>query len=171
MARADSLARELLQQHGQQHAPIDVEAIAHAQGLQVVRRFLETNTSGLLIRNGDAAVLGVNSSNHPRRQRFTIAHELGHYLLHQGRPLLVDSTVRINKRDDLSSTATNREEIEANAFAANILMPPDLIFAAVAASPGALLRNPEQLAVHLARQFEVSEQAMSFRLHNLAIAT
>lgn len=171
MASPERTAQELLQRHGQAHAPIDVETIAHREGLRVVRRALETNTSGVLVRNGDAVVLGVNSSNHPLRQRFTIAHELGHYLLHEGRPLLVDSTVRINKRDNLSSTATNSEEIQANAFAANLLMPSDMVFAAVAASPAPLLRNPEQLAVHLARQFDVSEQAMSFRLHNLAIAT
>jgi Zn-dependent peptidase ImmA (M78 family) len=167
----ERIAAELLQNRQVDDAPVDVEAIAIASGLRVVRRPLESNTSGLLVRDGGSAVIGVNASNHPRRQRFTIAHELGHALLHDGRPLLVDSTVRINKRDGLSSMATNREEIEANAFAAHLLMPSDLVYTAVARASAVVSRDPERLAGALARQFEVSEQAMSFRLHNLGITT
>ena len=114
---------------------------------------------------------GRTATNHPRRQRFTIAHELGHWFLHPGRPYTVDSTIRVNRRDDLSSLATDREEIEANAFAASILMPEDLVQAAaqIVGSIGA--RTAKEAIVRLANRFEVSEDAMSFRLHNLGLTS
>jgi Zn-dependent peptidase ImmA (M78 family) len=167
----EKVARETLTRHGAVEVPVDVEAIANSAGLRVVRRPMESNTSGLLVRDDGSAVIGVNAANHPRRQRFTIAHEMGHFLLHEGRPLLVDSTVRVNKRDGLSSMATNREEIEANSFAAHLLMPSESVYAAVAEASAGISRDPEELVVALARRFEVSEQAMSFRLHNLGITT
>ena len=71
-------------------------------------------------------MIGVNDLHAPRRQRFTIAHEVGHLEMHKGRPLVLDH-VRMNMRDATSSTATDVEEIEANQFAAAILMPSDLV--------------------------------------------
>jgi Zn-dependent peptidase ImmA (M78 family) len=158
--------------HGETRAPIDVEGIARSEGLRVVRRLLDSNVSGLLIRDdGHPAVVGINQSNHPRRQRFTIAHELGHLYLHPGRPYLVDSTIRVNRRDDVSSMATNTEEIEANTFAACLLMPGDLIYDATSRLIGPNSQDVSQLTAILAARFNVSEDAMSFRLHNLGISS
>jgi Zn-dependent peptidase ImmA (M78 family) len=60
-------------------------------------------------------------------QRFTIAHELGHRALHPGHELILDVPVRFNMRDGTSGTATDLEEIEANAYAAALLIPARMI--------------------------------------------
>ncbi len=61
------------------------------------------------------------------RQRFTIAHELGHFFLHRASSTVFVDAAPIFFRDESSSNGSQREEIEANAFAAELLMPEDAI--------------------------------------------
>jgi len=90
--------------------------------------FEAEDISGLLYRvAGSAPVIGVNSNNSKVRQRFTIGHELGHLTLHPGHDLILERLVRLNFRDATSSTASDEEEIEANRFAAELLMPQNLL--------------------------------------------
>jgi len=71
--------------------------------------------SGMIHRQPNGrVVIGVNSSHAPTRQRFTIAHELGHLLLHKEELLHVDESASIRFRDEESSLATKADEIEAN---------------------------------------------------------
>lgn len=98
-----------------------------------------------------------------QRQRFTIAHELGHFLLHEGITNHVDRSYRVNFRSAESSQATNVEEIEANYFAASILMPKHMLDARNAEEA---LDNDAMVGA-LAREFHVSRLAMSLRLANL----
>jgi Zn-dependent peptidase ImmA (M78 family) len=135
----------------------------------LVHQALGSDVSGVLIRHEDRTLLGVNSAHHPRRQRFTIAHELGHLVLHPGRPYAVDSTVTLNSRKDLSSLATDQQEIAANKFAAELLMPERMIRSAVRALASPRVPNEDQILERLAREFEVSVEPMSFRLINLGI--
>ncbi len=116
-------------------------------------------------------VIGVNSAHSLTRRRFTVAHELGHLRLHPGRPLILDAPARVNFRDHIASLATDREEIEANAFAAALLMPERLVLEAVGRLLTAGQHTPEKLAQLLAEEFQVSEAAMSYRLINLGITT
>lgn len=68
-------------------APIDVLAHAKLAGAQVVRHhFDDGDISGMLYRDDTRTVIGLNSTQSPTRQRFTVAHELGHLKLHPGRP-------------------------------------------------------------------------------------
>jgi hypothetical protein len=82
----------------------------------------------------------------------------------------VDHVVRarINARDHRSSLATDREEIEANRFAAALLMPPDFVEAQVLR---VMKRGLGEIATidALARKFGVSPQAMEIRLTNLGM--
>lgn len=81
--RAERAAAQLLAIHGIIRPPVDAEAIADAEGIVIVRRrFEDGDVSGLLFRDGDHHVIGVNSAHPMARQRFTIAHELGHRALH-----------------------------------------------------------------------------------------
>src|SRR6202030_4863019 len=79
-------------------------------------------------------ISGVNSLQHPNRQRFTIAHECGHLVLHRD---LITHVVHIDKkfpvlrRDDKSATGSERIEIQANQFAAELTMPRALLLQAV----------------------------------------
>jgi Zn-dependent peptidase ImmA (M78 family) len=167
---ADRGALELLKQHGIVQPPVPVEDLARNEGIQVVRTQASGTESGFILRDGKRIVIGINSRNSRKRQRFTIAHELGHWrLLHDGRPLIVDHTIRINKRDEVSSAATDYEEIQANAFAAALLMPEEMVRAAVAREVSIGIDSKEILIQTLADEFDVSGEAMGFRLINLGV--
>lgn len=171
MARAEDAARDLLRQHAIERPPIPVEKLASSLGLTVVHQNMDHELSGMLLRDSgdDAAVIGVNRVHTGTRQRFTIAHELGHFLLHQGRPVIVDPAIRMraNFRDARSSLATDREEIDANQFAAELLMPA----AMVRWELQQLDDDGDQLEQTLAGRFKVSVEAMTYRLINLGLAT
>ena len=153
--------------------PVDVNLVAQRAGIQVVRQnFEDGEVSGMLLReDGKRPIIGVNASQAETRQRFTLAHELGHWRLHPGRLLIFDRPVRINRRDNVSSMATDREEIEANAFAANLLMPEQEIYAHLRRLPIAMRHNSDKCTLWLAEKFNVSQAAMGFRLINLGLAT
>ena len=150
--------------------PIPVDEIAVKLGAQLKYEPFDANDdmSGMLFRDGDLVVLGVNSSHTKNRQRFTIAHEIGHLVLHKG-DLFVDKTVRLN-RDVNSSLAIDPREIEANGFAAELLMPEAWV---TSEAQKYLLKNQKAsdvaLVEQLAKVFQVSNQAMEIRLSNLGI--
>ena len=103
------------------------------------------------------------------RQRFTVAHELGHLLLHGYTTPHADSNFRVRFRDAESSTGSVREEIEANQFAAELLMPRELV-AAQATRIGLDYASPDDddpKLSRLARAFQVSKLALSIRLAGL----
>lgn len=166
--RAEQAAETLLRELGIDELPIDVEHVARQCGAIVTRERFRRDLSGLLVR-GDTAtpgstVIGVNSTHHPRRQRFTIAHEIGHYRLHRGK-VTVDSGLRVDYRDE-AATARVQDERDANAFAASLLMPT----AMVAREADPLVRAGATRSVlisDLAKIFDVSEEAMGYRLLNL----
>lgn len=165
----DRHAAELLASYGVTAPPVHVEQIAISKGIQVVRSAAEWNESGFLLRDNERVIIGVNSRNSSKRQRFTIAHELGHWCLHEGKPLIVDQSVMINKRDDVSSQATDVEEIDANHFAAELLMPKQFVADAVRRHMRTGIGSREELVTTLARDFDVSTDAMGWRLINLGV--
>jgi Zn-dependent peptidase ImmA (M78 family) len=165
MKKAEQRARDLLRELGIDTPPVPVDEIVERLGATISREPFRGGISGMLYRTDAGAVVGVNSAEPPTRQRFTIAHEIGHFLLHEGRPLIVDRHVRVDRRDASSSMGTKREEVEANAFAAELLMPEEMLRRHVEA----LVRDDaalpaDRLVNRLAREFEVSGQAMEIRL-------
>ena len=96
------------------------------------------------------------------RQRFTCAHELGHAILH--RTDMVDEKIAF--RIDGESTD---KEIEANHFAASLLMPETYLsdFFSTLSLEKPLPDCVEELAKH----FQVSTQAMFYRLQNIGLIT
>jgi Zn-dependent peptidase ImmA (M78 family) len=169
MSRAESLARRARIGAGvADDVNVDITALARRHGADVVVEALGSDVAGMLVREQNRVVIGVNGSDPETRQRFTVAHEIGHLLMHRGRPLLVDA-VRINLRDSRSSMATDGEEIEANSFAAELLMPRDLVLLQFRQAANAGTRSYERLAEDLAEGFGVSRQAMEYRLANLGL--
>lgn len=171
---AESAALELLEAHGlKRRLPVPVEVIADKLGVLVRRqRFEADDVSGLLLREpGEAPIIGVNASNASVRQRFTVAHELGHLVLHKGKRLVVDRAVRVNFRDSVSSLATDREEMEANAFAAGLLMPSATLTDELHRVVRGRNRSDNEVVDVLAGKFQVSRSAMEFRLINLGMLT
>jgi Zn-dependent peptidase ImmA (M78 family) len=161
------MARELIERHDVMWAPVPVELIAEQEGIEVVRVMAGWNESGFLMRQADSTpVIGINRKNSPKRQRFTIAHELGHWRLHKGKPLIVDQSVMVNKRDNISSEASDLEEIQANQFAAALLMPETLVRRIAESSA---FRSREDLISRLSAEFDVSADSMTWRLVNLGM--
>lgn len=163
-------AVDILQEYEIFSPPIPVEEIAADMGLEIRRLPLEGGSvSGLLYQSDDATVIGVNSKDAPTRQRFTIAHEIGHYLLHGKRKLHVDKGFRVHLRDQTSSEASDVAEIEANQFAAELLMPEMMIREAL--QDKMIDVESDNDLMELANLFEVSLQVLVFRLANLGIVT
>jgi hypothetical protein len=96
---------------------IDLEAIAWHLGAQVKRCDLD-GCEARIIGRRDRAIIRVNRLSHPRRQRFSIGHELGHWRHHRGRMLVCRS-------DDIGTHRPGTPEIErvADIYAADLLLP------------------------------------------------
>jgi Zn-dependent peptidase ImmA (M78 family) len=166
-------AQQLLAQANIIETPIPVEDLARNAGAALsFQPFESEDISGLLYRApGATPIIGVNSNNPKVRQRFTIAHELGHLKLHEGAELIIERLVRVNFRDATSSTATDQEEIEANRFASELLMPAPLINRALKSVVANNILADTEIVRRLAQRFEVSQQAMEYRLANLGLLT
>src|SRR5260221_1002978 len=150
----------LLQKNRITKAPIDVEKMAAALGVAVRRTPTDDDISGFLLRQPDGqAIIGVNTLHHPNRQRFTIAHEIGHFLLHEHGELHVDRAV-VKLRDRASSKGEVPEEVEANGFAAELLMPGAILRDDLARSTFTDLSDDRRMQ-QLAKRYQVSVQAMT----------
>lgn len=163
-AMIERVVGKLLRQHGPNCPPVPVERIARSQGCRIEASDLR-DVSGILVRSRGGNVIGVNSTHSEARRRFTIAHELGHLLLHEGEQVRFDKEFRVSLRSDESSAGTNVEEMEANFFAASLLMP-DAMLAADQRAYSIELEDAESVR-DLAGAYKVSVQAMTLRLARL----
>lgn len=165
---SEAAARSLLEQHKALSAPIDVEQLATKVGAVVSYEVFKEDLSGVCIKEKHRIVIGVNSFHANTRQRFTIAHEIGHLVLEHKGDVFIDQTVM--RRDAKSSQAVDRQEIEANQFAAELLMPRDLVLAAVERRQSKKSDlSPTAIVDELSQEFQVSTQAMEHRLTNLGM--
>jgi predicted transcriptional regulator len=133
--------------------PVKVGELARALGLEVVVAPLPLNISGSIEPRGNTFVIKVNRYEAKARQRFTIAHEIAHYLLHRDRISggLVDSVLYRSK-------LASRLEAEANRLAADIIMPRDAIGELISEA------DADERVDRLAEKFNVSRQAAEIRL-------
>lgn len=134
--------------------PVDVARVAALLGLYVQYEQMSDEMSGYLENREGRWVVGVNSLHAGVRQRFTIAHEIAHFVLHRKD----QGTFRdvIFMRRSLNANAMERQ---ADSFAAELLMPEVSVVADIR---GGLVN------VHLlAGRYHVSALAMKYRLQNL----
>lgn len=137
--------------------PIVAEEIAKNYGLKVgYYIFLpeRRNVSGF-ISNGEIII---NDEETPQRKNFTIAHELGHYLLGH----VEDKDYGVLYRQPIAEQTNKPMEQEANCFAANLLVPEEMLKKYLTEYPFA---NNYQLA----NIFGVSPDVIGFRRQNLRI--
>ena len=160
------MVEQMLDQYKITAPPINVGKIAESQGIRVIEGDLG-DISGILFRDGSDITIGINQSHTNNRKRFTTAHELGHLMLHSNEPLHVDRVFAIKLRDKTSSEAVDLDEIEANAFAAELLMPTTMIQKKMQGIVEVLDYEKADPIAKLAREFDVSTQAMTIRLINL----
>jgi len=137
--------------------PVDVEEIAEFLGLDIRSELMKDDISGYLEYQNGAWIVGVNAQHHVNRQRFTIAHEIAHYILHRDpKKEFVDETFARR------SSGGDKVEREADEFAAELLMPEQDIRKAIEQG-----RTSFQ---ELATLFRVSALAIRFRVKALGYA-
>jgi Zn-dependent peptidase ImmA (M78 family) len=160
----ENAALALRQRLGLGDDAVDLEAVAaRREALVFQHAFGGDAPDGMYAFDGKAAVIVVNAAKPPQRQRFTLAHELGHHELHR-----VRGPTRIVDADVTSTTgpdgAKDPDEVAANAFAAHLLLPRTVLEQALAGR-----RNRQVTAealVELVRRFRVSWEMACWRLLN-----
>ncbi|WP_192822771.1 ImmA/IrrE family metallo-endopeptidase [Rufibacter sp. LB8] len=166
-------AEKILKELNFTSPPISIEIIAESKGIEIKPYDFGEGVSGALVIDGNKSVIGYNPFESPVRRRFTIAHELGHFVLHQNdSPLWIDKEKmqyrsQIQFRDQKSATGELKNEREANQFAAAILMPGFMIKNEIEKRNLEFIE--EQDVKELADIFKVSQQAMTIRLSKLDI--
>ncbi len=165
MSTKPKLVNNLLSKYG---IPIDLSEILKEEKISLYLEEMESTVSGFLVLGKSDVVIAVNKLHHPNRQRFTIAHELGHYFLHPKRSTtFIDMTETIYMRDNLSGIGINKCEIEANEFAADLLMPEKFLREKVAQH--AIDYFDDTLLREIASELKVSIQALSIRFGSLGL--
>jgi len=143
-------------------APVNIEGIIRSLGVELDKKAeLDDDISGQIEKLPDGSYkISVNKNDHYFRQRFTMAHELGHFLFHRS---LIGDGVDDNKAYRSTSQGrfyntnmTGKHETQANQFAASVLMPEPLVSKLHDEFGG----NLEELSKNL----QASKQAIKIRL-------
>jgi Zn-dependent peptidase ImmA (M78 family) len=145
----EEIAKQALKKSAYQELPVLVEQVAKSVGLEVIAFPFHQKISGVLKK--EQGIIAINKNHSPVRQRFTAAHELGHFLLGHGMEDVTD-----DREVDESFEKPDLKEREANLFASALLMPADRVKEAI--------KKEGQDIDKLASIFGVSKQAMTIRL-------
>ena len=133
---------------------LDIEKlISTIDDIVVLYEDMDGGKSGSLHQLDDKWIIKINNRHHKNRQRFTLAHELGHYILHKEKNAAFEDTTffRGGQMDAI--------EYAANSFAATILMPETKI--------KELIEEGNQNISLLAEKFNISTSALKYRLEEL----
>jgi Zn-dependent peptidase ImmA (M78 family) len=155
-------AQKILDMYWDGYLPVDVLTIAKKMGFRLIDTVDEATLSGYIELKEGVPFCSYNSKEPMTRQRFTIAHEVGHYALGH---LDDDRKFAGGKRmfRDTSSNfqlGQNREETQANQFAAELLMPAKVV--------DWLIKEKDVITIEaLSENFNVSTTAMVYRLKKL----
>ncbi len=134
--------------------PLDIAKLANELGITVRYEVMNEQISGKLNMENGRWIITVNSLHHPNRQRFTIAHELGHFMLH--------TATKSNFEDQAffrGNSVSENGEKEANRYAADLLMPKD--------SFDNFVKNSSNNVGEIAQHFQVSSLAVRYRAKDL----
>ena len=177
--RAKRIAEGLLREFKVKKAPVDIEKIAEKlptkdiKGLKDLSLTIQRETfsgdmqdvSAVLLKERGQAVIAVNAVHSDSRQRFSIAHELGHLILHSN-----SEHLNVDRYETQFFTRAegvhNLDEMEANEFAATLLMPEDLL---TNDFDKLYKKGPDNIISDLAGKYKVSEAALTYRLKNLGL--
>lgn len=165
---ARTQAVQLLKKSNAFCTPVDLEAVAKFLDIKILYENFDNEISGLLVVKDGRRAIGVNKNHGINRQRFTIAHEIGHFVLHHSTKNDVQHVD--TKSAYFRSTAHSTEHLQeqqANRFAAELLMPQELLESAIKKYK---LDLTDDLHISkLANLLQVSEQALTIRLVGLRL--
>lgn len=157
----DRAAKQVLKLADTSRPPVRLRAVAAALDVPVYDWQFPDEISGVFFSEDGVVAVGVNEQHPYVRQRFTTAHELGHFVFDSERDLFVDFAAADATAMGDNGGANSLSERKANRFAAALLIPRDWIEEDVGTyGPDLTL---------LAKRYEVSEQALWFRLLNLRL--
>ncbi|EKM6409791.1 ImmA/IrrE family metallo-endopeptidase [Pseudomonas aeruginosa] len=150
-------ARAILDRYWDRSIPVDPFKIAQMAGARVLadHDMPHQDLSGSFTLEGNVPTIRFNPEDARVRQRFTVAHEIAHWALQHG------PAMRDNARNYSSSTAYYRER-DANTFAAELLMPQEVVEWMVYSKN---MTDVQEMAILL----DVSGAAMHYRLQNLGL--
>lgn len=150
--------------------PVKIVALANDLGIDVYKTKLPEDVSGFIKRDpkDNTYAIYVNRNHSLTRRRFTIAHEIAHFLLHRK---ILDNIGIVDRNIDAidncmyrSNGISDEKEVQANKLAASLLMPESTI--------ENLIRNDKVNTVEdLAERLNVSPCAMAIRLKSLGYVT
>lgn len=168
----ENSAQGLLDLYRFTNLPIPVDEVAKKAGINLFPFDLGDDVSGVLHITNGIANIGYNPNESKVRQRFTIAHELGHFKLHPTDKFFVDNEnyyqfIMFRSSNLSTSSKDLKKEQEANAFAAAILMPQSFVKKEIQNYNGFDFSDSRMIN-ELAKKFEVSTQAISYRIINLS---
>ncbi|MFK5915547.1 MAG: ImmA/IrrE family metallo-endopeptidase [Woeseiaceae bacterium] len=168
-AHIHEIANNLLRQVTQDSFYIDINLIADFLNIETYDEDLEDEMSGFLVVKNKIPSIAINKRHHINRRRFTLAHEIGHFCLHvdenEDESVFMDKKVFHRNKD--ASKGVIRMEIEANKFAADLLMPRFLIEKAVSEKYEDIDLEDENEIESMASDFGVSTTALAYRLGSL----
>lgn len=162
-------AYKLLDDVGIKDPHVPIEKVASHLNLEIVTHDFGNEISGALIIEDGKAIIGVSPSEPEVRRRFTISHEIGHFLFHKDTSHLFieDKKFQVLYRSEQISQDYKQEK-EANHFAASILMPKSMIEKIIEAlNEEDYIYSDEEIIKLVAKKFKVSQPAMTYRLINL----
>ncbi|RNF52953.1 ImmA/IrrE family metallo-endopeptidase [Marinomonas hwangdonensis] len=144
--------------------PVDLDQLCSDLGIKLSRKRLPENMSGKIERKEENKFeITVNKKHGEYRQRFTIAHEIGHFILHRhlmGTGITDSIAYRTSDCENKNSNIKDSHEVEANRFAAALLLPKDQVIEKYNNLTGSVSYKISELASY----FEVSTTAMNIRL-------
>ncbi len=147
--------KQILSDSKKQKYPLNIEKIIREHNIEICKEDMDYDISGYIEKRETKWVIGVNKYHSPQRQRFTLAHEFAHYVLHS-------HIVRNQKHEDLSlfrSNEVNPIEIEANDFAGELLIPNEEF--------KTFIREGIKKIGDLADKFNVSISAVRYKAYKL----
>jgi len=162
--KAKTIAEEVLQENYIIHPPVPVFELVKNYGYKVVEVELDNNIAGFV--NPTQQVIYVNVQDSPTRKAFTVAHELGHIKLHTTE-LEKNPDLGILYRRPLGKKDDDEKEQEANCFAANLLVPQNML-EEITAKYKDILPGDNGVDI-LSTIFGVSRDVIGFRQHDLSI--
>ncbi|KOO43081.1 ImmA/IrrE family metallo-endopeptidase [Priestia koreensis] len=142
--------------------PINLELLVERLGGKIIESAnIDENMEAKIEKVEDSFVITIDPNRYPKRQRFSIAHELGHLFLHMGYLINPEKWNSTNEYIDsvYYRYGYNLEEFEANEFAACLLMPLEEFLNISKQNLNGEFYNIEEIA----KYFNVSTQAVSYR--------
>ena len=146
---------DILTSNSSEQYPLDIEKIIKNHNIDICKEDMDYDISGYIEKRETKWIIGINKYHSRQRQRFTLAHEFAHYVLHR-------HTIQNQKHQDMALFRTNEVnsiETEANEYAGELLIPD--------AKFKECLNNGVTKISDLADNFDVSISAIRYKAYRL----